>query len=79
MPKEEDLCRACAMIADLPGLLRRAIEEYKKTDLTEHNLELIYEAEDYQQELAEVEIDYSTLLNKLYELAGLDILDIGYD
>jgi len=81
MPKEQDLCRAVAMAADQPVLLRRAIDAYKKEShlLSSIEKELLQDAEVYLKDMQKIETDYKALLNELYALSDLEILDIGYD
>ena len=79
MAKKRDLCRAVAMAVDQAILLGRAIKAYKKDDnLSVAEAELFRNAEKYLKDIQALESNNRGLLNDLYDLAGMEILEIGY-
>lgn len=77
--KEEDLCRAVAMADDMPTLLQRAIEKYDDVDLKPDGERALMNAKLFLMEYNKLHRQFSGALDELYEMSGLEIIDIGYD
>ncbi len=79
MAKEEDICQAVNMTADIPVLLRRALAEYEKEDLAPINERIFEDVRKYIFEIEKINGRYKWALAQVVKLTGMDPILVHYD
>jgi len=79
MEKEKHLCQAVGMASDLPTLLRKAIKGYEDEDLKPKGDRCLMNMKLLLHEIEKTTRLFEGALEEMYEMSGLDIMEIGYD